>query len=119
MGGAARGLTVASPADRAIYNYLLLLHAEQPDGGASLLGFLGKHLPPAGSPLEGGPPFDLEYALRVCVAQRQSAATVRVYAAMGLLEEAVTLALEVTPPALRSGSSPYTQVPPRPLVPPP
>jgi hypothetical protein len=39
--------------------------------------------------------FDLEYALRVCTSTNQIAAAVRVYAALGLHEDAVRLALKV------------------------
>ena len=40
--------------------------------------------------------FDLEYALRVCTSTNQTAAAVRVYAALGLHEDAVRLALKAS-----------------------
>jgi|AntAceMinimDraft_5_1070358.scaffolds.fasta_scaffold28048_2 hypothetical protein len=41
----AQGAPRSGGADRAIYNYLLLLHAQARDNGAALLRFLDAHLP--------------------------------------------------------------------------
>lgn len=73
----------AEPTDKAIHNYLVLLHAQQ-DSSESLLEFLKDH----------ASTFDLEYALRVCTEHNQVEACVHIYRAMGLYEEAVQLALK-------------------------
>jgi len=103
-GQAATGNTgrAHTNAKATIFHYLLLLYAKEPDGGASLVKFLDRHLQtevghgvdPSSAP-RPLPPFDLTYALRLCAANNQDAARVRLYAAMGLFEEAVALALQV------------------------
>jgi len=71
--------------DKAIHNYLVLLHAQGVDE-EPLLAFLERGERDT---------FDLEYALRVCTQHNQQAACVRIYSAMELYEEAVQLALQV------------------------
>lgn len=79
--------------DRAIHNYLLSLYAQQPDD-SSLLAFLKNA--EAGRTAH----FDLQYALRLCMQHGKTQACIYIYAAMGLYEEAVELALKVKDIAL-------------------
>jgi len=72
----------------AIHNYLLSLYAKSDEG--KLIDFIKEQV--AG---RATPTFDLKYALRVCMRERQLEACVHIYGAMGLYEEAVQLALQV------------------------
>ena len=54
--------------DKAIHNYLVLLHAQRPDD-RELLRFLEKYAPAFGG--AEGDTYDLEYALRVCTQHEQ------------------------------------------------
>lgn len=81
-------------------NYLLLLYArtEGPGAEAHVSAFLDRFLEPRR--------VDLDYGLRVCLSHDLKAAAVRIYAALGMHEDAVRLALQVRPkllPALLGG----------------
>jgi hypothetical protein len=72
--------------DPAIHNYLVSLYAHEEDEGP-LLDFIDAHLE--------APVFDYKYALRLCHDQRKTRACVKIYAAMGQMQEAVVLALAI------------------------
>lgn len=87
--------SLASP-DPTIHNLLLTLHASSPitssTTDSALLNFL-KTAPT--NPATDQPFYDLDYALRTCKGQDQSAACVVVYEKMGLWESGVDLALKM------------------------
>lgn len=70
--------------DAALHNFMLALLARLRDED-ELLNYLQQH--------QSDPPFDTEYALRVCAQHDCARASVQVYGMMGLHEEAVALAL--------------------------
>lgn len=70
--------------DAALHNFMLALLARLRDE-SELLNYLQQH--------QADPPFDTEYALRVCAQHDCARACVQVYGMMGLHEEAVALAL--------------------------
>ena len=72
--------------DSAIHNYLLSLYAKQKEEGP-LLSFLKQN--------ENERYFDLKYAMRLCTKEGKTKASVLIYGAMNLYEEAVELALKV------------------------
>ncbi|KAF6767215.1 Clathrin, heavy chain/VPS, 7-fold repeat [Kalmanozyma brasiliensis GHG001] len=83
--------------DTAIHNLLLTLLArrssrypKRDELKEELLRFIDEAKP---NPMTGHPYFDLDYALRTCLSQRQMEACVRIYAKMGLYESAVELAI--------------------------
>eukprot|EP00698_Gefionella_okellyi_P003047 TRINITY_DN12868_c0_g1_i1.p1 TRINITY_DN12868_c0_g1~~TRINITY_DN12868_c0_g1_i1.p1 ORF type:complete len:989 (+),score=219.79 TRINITY_DN12868_c0_g1_i1:294-2969(+) len=71
--------------DASVHNYLLSLYAQTHDERA-MLAFLQNAEDPC---------YDLKYALRLCHEMKLQTACVHIYAAMGLFEEAVELALSV------------------------
>lgn len=85
--------------DSAVHNFYLTLLARDDDGdgdagdssSSALLSFL---LDGPTNPLTGLPYFDLDYALRLCTSRKLHGATVRIFAKMGLDDEAVDLALK-------------------------
>jgi len=80
--------------DSAVHNLLLTLLAtaanESSDASQALLDFIAQS---EKDPLTGQPYYDLDYALRTCVANQCQEACVEIYAKMGLYESAVDLAL--------------------------
>lgn len=81
----------------AVHNFLFTLLArgdkdqETEDVNADLLRFIANS--PV-NPLNGLPYYDLDYALRICAEHERKEASVRLYAKMGLYENAVDLALD-------------------------
>lgn len=74
----------------AIHNYLLSLYAKDDDEDR-LIDFITQQVAGRATPI-----FDLKYALRVCMRKERLEACVHIYGAMGLYEEAVQLALQVS-----------------------
>eukprot|EP00898_Chlorokybus_atmophyticus_P003117 jgi/Chlat1/3806/Chrsp259S03935 len=77
--------------DQALHNLLLSLYAEL-DDETHLLRFLSQTWPVAGMETTR---YDPKYALRRCLEKGRLRSCVRVYSALGMYEEAVSLALQV------------------------
>ncbi|KAK0526251.1 tethering complex subunit [Tilletia horrida] len=90
--------------DSAVHNFLLTLLATaaseessttassgRSDAAQALLDFIAQS---EQDPITGQPYYDLDYALRTCVANECQQACVQIYAKMGLYESAVDLALD-------------------------
>ncbi|KAK4050478.1 tethering complex subunit [Microbotryomycetes sp. JL221] len=78
--------------DTAVHNAIVTLFATSSSASeAEFLHFLSTSL---SNPLTGDPYYDLDYALRVCRANKCVQACVLIYSKMGLYESSVDLALE-------------------------
>jgi hypothetical protein len=76
----------------SVHNTLLTLYATQPDSDESdFIRFLATS---PDNPLTGDPYYDLDYALRLCRANKRVQSCVLIYSKMGLYESSVDLALE-------------------------
>jgi hypothetical protein len=79
-------------ADAAVHNALLNYHATSPDPDESaLLHFLSSS---PNDPQTARPLYDLDYALRVCKANKRLQACIHIYSEMVLYESSVDLALQ-------------------------
>ena len=80
---------------RAIHNFLISSYATSNEDG--VYSKLITYLKQQGALCQSGglPCYDTQYALRLCMEQGLEEASVHIYAAMGLYEEAVDLALKV------------------------
>ncbi|BGP12644.1 hypothetical protein JCM10213_008782 [Rhodosporidiobolus nylandii] len=85
---------VQGNADSAVHNALLTLYASADPSPALDGAFLHFLSSAPTDPSTQQPYYDLDYALRICRANRKTQACVMIYSKMGLYEESVNLALE-------------------------